>query len=408
MRVLWIKSDFPNPADTGGKIRTRQLLRELAKRSQVTFLSYVPPELDGQYLEDLRSEGLTIEAIPRAEEVKAGARFYLRVLANLFSPQPYFISKYISKAMAAKVREFCRKERHDIVLCDFLEMAWCADHVEGIPVALFEHNVETLIWRRYAEVETNSVKRAYFNFEKQRVARSEQAACARFDRVFTVSDDDGKILQSEFGLREFVTLPTGVDTLYFQPQSGEVDKRLVFCGSMDWMPNIDAFWWFYRSIYPRLKAAIPSLSFAVVGRRPPQEIVAAAAQDASLIVTGTVEDVRPHVAAGQLYIVPLRVGGGTRIKIYEAMALRRCVVATTIGAEGLPLVAGEHLAIADGEDGFANAVIELLQDGNKRDKMATAGYRLVTENYSWSRAADVLQCSLEALVSSKRAVSHGL
>ncbi len=406
MRVLWIKSDFPNPADTGGKIRTRQLLRELARRVQVTFLSYVPPDLDRRYLEELRCEGLTVEAVPRAEEIKVGVRFFMRVLTNLLSPRPYFISKYIDRAMAAKVRELGRIQRHDVALCDFLEMAWCADHVEGIPIALFEHNVETLIWRRYAEVETNPVKLAYFNFEKRRVARSEQGACARFDRVFTVSDDDGKILQSEFGLRDFVTLPTGVDTEYFRPQLGEIDNRLVFCGSMDWMPNIDAFWWFYRSIYPRLQEAIPGLTFAVVGRRPPQDILAAAAQDSSLIVTGTVADVRPDVAAGQLYIVPLRVGGGTRIKIYEAMAMRRCVVSTTIGAEGLPLVAGEHLAIADGEADFANAVIELLQDGNKRDKMATAAYRLVTENYSWSRAADVLQRSLEALVSSRRVDSH--
>lgn len=401
MRVLWIKSDFPLPADTGGKIRTKHLLVELARRADVTFLCYAPPDHPRRYIDELAATGVRVEAIPRAEEIKSGPGFYFRVLRNLTSQRPYIVKKYMSPEMTALVRELGTPDRHDVVLCDFLEMAWCAEHVSGLPTALFEHNVETLIWRRYHQVESNLLKRLYFDYEQGRVARTERAACAEFDAVLTVSRDDGELLKQDFGLKTYTMLPTGVDVEYFQPQAGEIAGRLVFCGSMDWMPNIDGFWWFYRSIYPRIRKALPTVSFAVVGRRPGPEIVATNQTDQSVLITGTVEDVRPHVAAAQLYLVPLRVGGGTRIKIYEAMAMKKCVVSTSIGAEGLPLVAGEHLVIADGEEAFASAVKELLHDANKRSRIAEAGYRLVTEHYSWSRAASVLYDALKALVASK-------
>jgi len=400
VRVLWIKSDFPLPADTGGKIRTKHLLVELAKRAQVTFLCYIPPDHPKRYIDELEATGVRVVAIPRAEEIKSGPGFYFRVLRNLTSPRPYIVKKYISPELTARICELGTLASHDVVLCDFLEMAWCAEYVQGLPTVLFEHNVETMIWRRYCQVETNLLKRLYFDYEQGRVARAERAACAEFNAVLTVSRDDGELLKQEFGLSSYTMLPTGVDVEYFQPQAGEIAGRLVFCGSMDWMPNIDGFWWFYRSIYPHIRKAIPEVSFAVVGRRPGPEIVATNHTDGSVLVTGTVDDVRPHVAAAQLYLVPLRVGGGTRIKIYEAMAMKKCVVSTSIGAEGLPLVSGEHLVIADGEEAFADAVKELLLDANKRSRIAEAGSRLVTEHYSWSRAASVLYDALKALVAS--------
>lgn len=401
MKVLWIKSDFPLPADTGGKIRTKHLLVELARRADVTLLCYAPPDHPKRYIDELEATGVRVDVIPRAEEIKSGFGFYFRVSRNLASRRPYIVKKYISPEMTARVGELGTAGRHDIVLCDFLEMAWCAENVRGLPTVLFAHNVETMIWRRYRQVESNLLKRIYFAREQGRVARTERAACAEFDAVLTVSRDDGELLQREFGLKTYTILPTGVDIEYFQPQNGEIAGRMVFCGSMDWMPNIDGFWWFYRSIYPRIRKDFAAISFAVVGRRPGPEIVAANLADKSTIVTGTVDDVRPHVAAAQLYLVPLRVGGGTRIKIFEAMAMKKCVISTSIGAEGLPLVNGEHLVIADGEEAFADAAKELLLDANKRSRIAEAGYRLVTEHYSWSRAASVLYDALKALVASR-------
>ncbi len=396
MRVLWIKSDFPLPADTGGKIRTKHLLVELAKQAEVTFLCYVTPELDQKFIAEMRGYGIAVESVVREEENKRGIGFPLRVLYKLFSPRPYIVNKYISEEMIARVRELSKSGKCDVVVCDFLEMAWCRDHVSGVPTVLFEHNVETMIWRRYHEVESNPIKKLYFGYEKGRMAKYEATACKEFDHVLTVSEHDGEKLAKEFGLRNHTVLPTGVDIEYFAPQAGEVDQRLVFCGSMDWMPNIDGFWWFYRSIYPQVSKEVTGVSFAVVGRRPGDDIVAVAKSDQSVIVSGTVEDVRPYVASAQLYIVPLRVGGGTRIKIYEAMAMKKCVVATSVGAEGLPVVDGENIVIADSENDFADRVKELLRDANKRHRIAESGYRMVTENYSWPKAAQILHGALRA------------
>ncbi len=398
MKVLWIKSDFPLPADTGGKIRTRHLVSELAKIAQVTFLSYIPPRHDSRFMAELRGYGVHVEAISRPEENKQGLRFSLRVLSQLLSPRPYIVNKYISNEMISRLKQLATPDRCDIVICDFLEMAWCRDHIVGVPCVLFEHNVETMIWRRYHQVEANPIKKLYFGYEKQRLARFEEDACRRFEHVLTVSEQDGRQLTEEFGLAGYTVVPTGVDTQYFRPQAGEIAKRLVFCGSMDWMPNIDAFWWFYRSVYPQIRRDLQDISFSVVGRRPGEDIRAVAANEGSVMVSGTVDDVRPLVAAGQLYIVPLRVGGGTRIKIYEAMAMKKCVIATSIGAEGLPVINGKHIAIADGENAFAETVKELLRDDNKRSKIAEAGYRLVTENYGWDKAAGILAGALRSVL----------
>ena len=397
MKVLWIKSDFPLPADTGGKIRTRHLLTELAKRADVTFLCYAPPDLDQRYLAEMQGYGVKVATVTRPEENKQGIAFYLRVLAKLLSPRPYIVNKYITGEMKAKVQELTAPGKCDVVICDFLEMAWCREFAGSVPTVLFEHNVETMIWRRYHEVETDPLKRMYFGYEKQRLARFEADACARFDHVLTVSDQDGEQLKREFGLPRYTVLPTGVDIEYFRPQAGEVKNRVVFCGSMDWMPNIDGFWWFYKSIYPQLRHEVPDISFAVVGRRPQEDIKAVAETDNSITITGTVDDVRSHVSAGQVYIVPLRVGGGTRIKIYEAMAMKKCVLATSIGAEGLPVTNGDNIVIADGEKQFAETLKELLRDDNKRNKIADAGYRLVTGNYGWGRAADILYDTLHSI-----------
>ncbi|MCK4857607.1 MAG: glycosyltransferase [candidate division Zixibacteria bacterium] len=398
MKVLWIKSDFLLPADTGGKIRSKCLLFELAEHCQITYLSYAPPDLEKRWFEEMQQAGITPVVVPRAEERKAGLRFLLRVLSKITSTKPYIVNKYITAAMRQQIRSLLEQQRFDVVVCDFLEMAWCADLLNDLPHVLFEHNVETMIWRRYCEVDTNLFKKLYFAREKKRMERFEREACANFDLVLTVSEQDNQLLRDSFDLKRSLTIPTGVDIVYFQPRQGEIDNRLVFSGSMDWLPNIDAFWWFYRSIFPLISKDTNDISLTVVGRRPPEDIVAAGRQDQSVEITGTVADIRPHVASGQLFVLPLRIGGGTRIKIYEAMAMKKCVLSTTIGAEGLPVTDGVDIVLADTEKQFAGKVRELLHDDNKRNRIAAAGYRLVTENYSWRQAALILQQGLQSVV----------
>ena len=351
----------------------------------------MPPDLDPDYVEQMRNAGIEPITLTRAEEKKSGLGFWLRVFRGLFSTRPYVAQKYVTAELKEKLASLVKEAAYDAVVCDFLEMAWCAPLLRCVPSVLFEHNVESMIWRRHTQVARNPLKKLYLIYEQRRMANFERWAGAQFDLVLTVSAEDGEMLRESFGVQKFLTIPTGVDIEYFQAiKDSERDNHLVLSGSMDWMPNIDAFWWFYREIYPRVREEIPAVSLAVVGRRPPNEIRAVTAGDNSVEVTGTVPDVRPHVAGGQLFLVPLRVGGGTRIKIYEALAMGKCVVATSIGAEGLPLSDGEHLVLADTAADFAVAIRDLLQDDKKRNRIAGAGQRLVRERYSWSYAAAIL------------------
>lgn len=403
MRLVWMKSDYVLPPDTGGKIRTYNLMRELNSLCNLTYLAFknnATPN-DEPEISQCAAEVITEH---KPEENKSGLEFYARVLSGMSSRLPYIVQKYRSKTIREHQRQFVNQDQKSaVVLCDFLEMAENVDWSLPCPKVLFQHNVESQIWNRYYQTEQNPLKRAYFNFERRRMTEYEAATCNRFDLVFTVSDEDKTKLRDEMGVTTpIVVLETGVDTEFFQPipDRPPTPGRLVFLGSMDWMPNIDGMKWFVDQIYPQIKSAWPEVSLDIVGRRPGAEIHQLAERDASIRILADVPDVRPHIAACELFIVPLRIGGGSRIKIYEAMAMDRPVVSTTIGAEGLPLTPGRDIAIGDSPKEYAEQVVQLLKDHSQRESISKAGYQLVTQNYQWKNVALRLRDHCEELVQS--------
>jgi glycosyltransferase involved in cell wall biosynthesis len=209
--------------------------------------------------------------------------------------------------------------------------------------------------------------------------------------VLTVSEDDRRAFGEYLPIEKITAIPTGVDLEYFRPEqrSGSNDT-LVFTGAMDWMPNEDAILYFCSNILPLIREKAPEVKLRVVGRKPGKRIAALQEADARLEVTGTVDDIRPHVRDASVYIVPLRIGGGTRLKIFEAMAMGMAVVSTTIGAEGLPVVHGEHLLLADTPEAFANATLTVLTQPLLRERLSRAARALVEERYDWAAATDVV------------------
>lgn len=402
MRLLWMKSDYVLPPDTGGKIRTYNLMRELNKLCDVTYLAFKDQDTPNTEPE-IGSCASEVVTVYQPEENKEGVGFYSRVLRGMASQLPYILQKYRSTKIVDHQRDFVRAEGNPpVVLCDFLEMAENVDWRLPCPKVLFQHNVESMIWERYYSTEKNPLKKAYFNYERKRMARYEAAACNRFDLVFTVSEEDRDLLRDRFNVTcPIEVLETGVDTDFFVPMPTHPPKpgRLVFLGSMDWMPNIDGMKWFVDAVYPLIRERCPDASLDIVGRRPGSEIRRLAERDDSIRVLADVPDVRPHIAEGELFIVPLRVGGGSRIKIYEAMAMDRPVVATTIGAEGLPLTPDEHIAIGDSPQEFAGEVVRLLGDSTAREEISRAGYELVTQNYQWKNVAIKLRDHCRELAS---------
>jgi glycosyltransferase involved in cell wall biosynthesis len=227
----------------------------------------------------------------------------------------------------------------------------------------------------------------------------ERAQCQRFTGIVTVSEVDKKILETEFGARRVFAVPTGVDTDYFRrDESVPEEGGLVFCGAMDWLPNEDAAIYFVDEVLPRIKAEIPTVTLTLVGRNPSRRLLARIGNRTDVRVTGWVDDVRPFVRRSMLYVIPLRIGGGTRIKAYEAMAMGKAVISTPIGVEGLPLTDGEHVLLAEGAQAFADAVVGLLRDPERRRRIEGAARELVERNFGWERAASVFSdaCSTVA------------
>jgi polysaccharide biosynthesis protein PslH len=389
MHILWIKTELLHPVDKGGRIRTYQMLRSLARQHEVTYLTLD----DGTAAPDAKARATEycsrVESVPFAPPAKGSLGFFLALIGNLASSLPYAIARYDVPALRDRIRAICKERDVDVVVCDFLAPSINVPDDLGVPVVLFQHNVEAMIWQRHADVATHPIKKAYMHEQWRRMKRFEAAECRRMASVIAVSPQDAAVFRRDYGVTDVPAVPTGVDTDFFvrQPDVPRTPGSMVFTGSMDWMPNEDGIAWFVESILPRIRAAVPSAALTIVGRNPTPTVRALQSVERGVAVTGSVPDVRPYLASHQLFVVPLRVGGGTRLKIYEGMTMGLPTVSTTIGAEGLPVVDGEHLVLADDPDTFARACIALLTDPARCATMGNAADHYVREQFGWDGVA---------------------
>ena len=284
-------------------------------------------------------------------------------------------------------------------MCDFLVAAGVIPWNFPCPKVLFTHNVEALIWKRHFEVARNPAWKGICWREYWRTARAERQYLSLADHVLTVSDIDREYFLRLNGPAKITVIPTGVDLDFFRPMAVEEQPdTIVFTGSMDWMPNEDGIFYFVQDILPRIRREIPDASVLVVGRNPSSRLIELGKTTKGVKVTGKVDDIRPYVQRGSVYIVPLRVGSGTRLKIFEAMAMGKAVVSTSIGAEGLPVRPGRDVLIADTPDEFAGAVVGLLRDRVRRGELGRAARQLVAQQHGWDSVARHFESALEMLV----------
>ena len=394
MRILWLKSDLLPPLDTGGKLRTWHLLRHLARRHQITYLAFAEPGRPAADVDLMRTVASRVETIPRREPRKGTWRFYVDAALHLVDPLPYAVGKYRSGAYRRRLRQLLAEESFDLVVCDFLFPAVNLPETLPCPAVIFTHNVESEIWRRHASTQSGVIAKVLYGAQHRRMHQYEARTLRRFDAVLAVSDADRETFTRLYpdAIRGPVHIvPTGVDTDFFKP-SGSPPRatQLVFTGSMDWLPNEDAMRYFCRSILPLVRAEEPEVRLSIVGRAPTPAVQSLAAES-GVEVTGRVDDVRPFMDQAAVYIVPLRIGGGTRLKIFEAMAMGKAVVSTTVGAEGLPVVNGEHLLLADEPRSFARAIVRLIRDQDQRERIGEAARGLVLARYDWSAVAGALE-----------------
>ncbi|MFZ0636610.1 MAG: glycosyltransferase [Candidatus Acidiferrales bacterium] len=387
MNILWVKSGDLVPLDTGGKIRSFNLLKELARQHQVDLVTFYPEqENDGHPA--LNRYFRRVTCIPLKLPEKNGAGDYANYALNLFSLQPYSMRKYCQPRVARQVRALLARETYDVIVCDFFLTGAVIPWEFPCPKVLFTHNVEAQIWQRHFQVSRNPVWKAISWREYKTIARLEHRYLEQADAVLTVSDTDRDTFSKLIPREKITTIQTGVDVDFYQPSPGKIQPNvMVFTGSMDWTPNEDGILYFVDQILPLIRRSIPDAEVWVVGRNPSARVRELNARDSRIRVTGTVDDIRPYMDQAAVYVVPLRIGGGTRIKIFEAMAEGKAVVSTSLGAEGLPVTHDQNIILADQPDSFAARVVALMQDAQKRDVLGQAARRLVEENYSWSTVA---------------------
>ena len=397
LRILWVKVGGLWPPNTGGRLRSLHMIAELSQRHRVSLLTTRHPGDNPAGLRARLPACARIDTIPYTLPKQGTAPFALAVARSWASPYPADLWRWRIAAVRARIREWM-KEGVDLCVADFLVAMPNLPTRASMPVVLFEHNVEYMIWKRLHEVEKRPWRRALLGLEWRKMRRYEAGACVRAGLTVAVSDADRALLAANAPCADIRAIGTGVDTTYFHPNGAvEAPASLVFTGSMDWYPNEDAITFFIAAILPQLRQEVPGLSVAVVGRDPSERLRTACAV-AGIRMTGTVADVRPFVAEAAVYIVPLRVGGGTRLKIFEALAMGKAVVSTRVGAEGLPIVSGQHFLQADSPADFAQAVVTLLKDPDRRHALGLAGRRLVEERYSWTQVTRQFENLCEEVV----------
>jgi polysaccharide biosynthesis protein PslH len=400
MRILWIKAGGIFPLDTGGKIRSFHIARELARKHEVTLFTYYA-EHNGDQHPSLAAIFSDVVLAPLRLPAKKSLGGVAQFCRSVLSGRPYTMSKYDCPALRERVGEVLRRQ-FDAIVCDFLCPADLLDWNAGCPTVLFTHNVEAQIWERHCKVARNPLWKLASYLEYKALARAEAKYVRLAACVLTVSETDRAFFTGYTEPTRITAIPTGVDTEYFQPRPGaETPGAIVFTGSMDWMPNEDGVLWFADEVMPLIRHEAPDAEFWVVGRNPSAAVRSLERPGSGTHVTGRVEDIRPYLERAAVYAVPIRSGSGTRLKIFEAMAAGKAIVSTTIGAEGLPVTHGTDILLADSPDEFAAQVVALLKDANERGRIGASARALVERNYGWGRVAAEFEAVLAGLTVSR-------
>jgi sugar transferase (PEP-CTERM/EpsH1 system associated) len=392
-KILILTPQFPYPPHQGTTLRNYNIIAGLAQRHQVHLLAFGDPaESQGTPLDDL-CQSVQVLSLPQRSTSQ-------RLKGLLFSTLPDMAQRLPSPAFGAALADTLARESPDVVEVEGIELAQYLFQVadsrrEGVrPLLVYDdHNAEYILQQRAFETDLRQPRRwiaaAYSFVQWRRLRAYERRACLTADRVAAVSEADAKALRGLVPGLELTIVPNGVDMDYYTalvaPLAGGESpgaQDLVFTAKMDFRPNVDAVLWFVRDVLPLIRRESPETRFWAVGKSPHPRL-APLAGDPGVVLTGWVEDVRPYIAGAGVYVIPLRIGGGTRLKVLEAMAMGKAIVSTTLGCEGFDLVPDQELVIADEPAKFAAAVLALLRNAEGRERLGRAARRFAGSRYDW-------------------------
>lgn len=396
MRILWLSHLVPFPPKGGVLQRSYNLLREVAKYHEVDLLAFHQPNLMRPLVSDL-DEGINeskrvlgricekVEFVNIVSEQQYLGNYRL-ALKSLFTKDPYNINWLKSSEYTSALQKLINDIDYDLIHFDTISLVPYFKYVDAIPTVLDHHNIESHMLLRRSDNEKNVLKKWYFHQEGLRLQSIEKDYCPQFSLNITCSETDKQQLEMISPKSNIEVVPNGVDLEYFRPDvSVKQGVSLLFIGTLNWYPNVEAVRFIAHKLWPALKAVIPQVSIDIIGAEPPEDILQVGEKDATFNVHGFVDDILPFINQAAVYVCPIMDGGGTKLKVLDALAMEKALVAHEIACEGIRVEDGKHVIFADSVNEYIDAIMFLIDNEELRIKMGRDGRRLVEEEYSYHK-----------------------
>lgn len=390
MRILWLSQNLPYPPQTGVLQRNYNLIREASAFAEVHLVAVVKENIlptfdEHTALVELSKICASVRTVHLPVE-RSQTRLLWVLLKSLFTTTPFTANWTASPALRRAVAEAVTEGPYDMVFFDTIGLAPYLSFVDGARTSLNHHNIESHLLARRVGYEQNPFRRLYLAIEGRKLRAYEAAVAKRFDVNLVVSELDGVRLEAICPGVSTAVLANGVDVEYFcrrSPLTRVEPGHLVMVSGMNWFPNRDAVLQMTRAVWPELTGHMPDARLTIVGASPPQEVLDLAARDARVTVTGFVDDVRPYMERAQAYLCPMRDGGGTRLKILDALAMGVPIVATKMALEGIDVVAEREVLVAESPPEFVRQIVRLSRDAELWRRLHTNGRTFVESHFAW-------------------------
>jgi glycosyltransferase involved in cell wall biosynthesis len=389
MKLLWFSHMIPYPPRGGVKQRSFNLLGQACRKHKVTLIAFnfeaEPHTKVAEYKRELEKLCNSVE-IWDTPYARRSVHWWAQLGWNTFLRDPFISRRFWSQKLAVRWQQVLHETPHDLIHFDAPDLSQFFNEARGFRKVLNHHNCESAMAARRAEQESNPIKRLYLRSHSLKLERLERRICPHAEVNLVVSKVDGLLLQANNVGTHIHVVENGTDTGFFFPQfDAEEPGTLVFAGSLDWYPNVSGLRYFAAKVWPQVKHERPEVRIYLAGRNPAQYLVQWAREDSSVVIVANPKDIRPWIAKGSVFVCPILDGGGTRLKILDAMAMGKPVVTTSIGCEGLQVTPGEDILVADHPADLAQAVLQALREEGLRKKLSTAARRLAVEQFDWGK-----------------------
>lgn len=401
MRILWLGHNLAYPPKGGPLQRNYNLLKQASRRHEVHVLVFDqpasrPPGVTPEHCVEALSEFCaSVEWVPLPTDTFGIGRYW-RALGGVLTGDPYEFRWLRSREMAKRLQRLAGRIQFDVVHVDTLGLAPYVSLLPSVGTVLNHHDIESALVQRRAVSDPNVLWRMFWSREAAHLLSAERRWCPSFHVNLVVSNDEGKLLKPSCQKSDIRVVPNGVDIEYFTPRPDPGGTRLLFCGRLDQLANKGAITFFFKSIWAELADRVSTIEIDVVGKNPPAWLRELSLRDSRVHVPGFVEDVRPYFQKATMFVCPIMDGGGTRLKILDALAMGMPIVSTTFAASGLDLRDGDHLLLADTPEAMIEQIRRVLDDKALREQLAQGAVNVVRQTYSWDTIGHSLQAAYEA------------